>query len=119
MVARRALVVLAAALACGVAAADGGGTTDGGAMCRSFCDADAKACRKDAAEDASNEVDPLLDFRGPRADKNDFTVEKREQALRSADRDRFSRSQQCSQTRLACRQRCAPAPAALAASAAR
>ena len=113
-----ALVLAAAGLACDLASAQGGPARDDGAMCRSFCDADAKACRKDAAADASNEVDPLLDFRGPRADKDDFTMEKRDQALRAADRDRFSGSQKCGDARLACRQRCA-GPAAASASAPR
>jgi len=111
-----ALLMAVAALACAQARAQGGVASDGGAMCRSFCDADAKACRQDAAEGASNEVDPLLDFRGPRADKDDFTVEKRQQAQRSADRDRLSGSQKCGDARLACRQRCAAPVAAAPAS---
>jgi hypothetical protein len=113
-----ALILAAAALACGPAAAQGGTAPDTGAMCRSFCDADATMCRKESATGASREVDPLLDFRGPRADKDDFTVEKHQGAVRSADRDRLSGSQKCGDARLACRQRCA-APAVASASAAR
>jgi len=102
MRARAVLVAAAALLLLGSAWAQGGGAGDTGAMCRSFCDADAGKCRKDAAFDASVEADPLVDFR-PRADK-----------------DRFKRSQQCSQARLACRQKCvAPAAAGDGASAPR
>ena len=113
----RAPFIVALALLGGAAFAQGGTAADNGAMCRSFCDADAKTCRKDATDDASNEVDPLLDFRGPRADKDDFTLEKHEQAVRAAGHDRFTASQKCSQARMACHQRCAPAaPAAASAS---
>jgi len=110
----RAVLVAAAALLCGAAGAQGGGAPDTGAMCRSFCDADAGKCRKDAAFDASVEADPLVDFR-PRADKDDFSTEKYDQAQRAAGKDRLRNSRQCSETRLACRQKCA-APVASAAS---
>ena len=110
----RACLVAAAALLAGAAWAQGGSAPDNCAMCRSFCDADAGKRRKDAAFDASVEADPLVDFR-PRADKDDFSTEKYDQAQRAADKDRFKRSQKCSETRLACRQKCA-APAAAAAS---
>ena len=112
----RAWLVAAAALLAGAASAQGGSAPDEGAVCRSFCDADAGKCRKDAAFDASVEADPLVDFR-PRADKDDFSSEKLEQAQRSADKDRFKRSQICSETRLACRQRCAAAATAPASTA--
>lgn len=109
---RLAGLFAAAALACGAVFAQDVPVADAGGVCRSFCDADATKCRKAAAYDAATSVDPLLDFRGPRADKDDFSVEKHDQAVRSADRDRFNLSQRCSDTRLACRQRCAPAPVA-------
>ena len=110
----RTALLAAAALLCGAAGAQGGDAPDGGAMCRSFCDADAGKCRRDAAFDASVEADPLVDFR-PRADKDDFSSEKYDQAQRAADKGRFERSRKCSETRMACRQKCA-APAASAAS---
>ena len=110
---RACLVALAAALLAGAAGAQGGSAPDDGAVCRSFCDADAGKCRKDAAFDASVEADPLVDFR-PRADKDDFSSEKYDQAQRAADKGRLKRSQKCSETRMACRQRCA-APAAASA----
>jgi len=110
----RAASFAAAALLCGAAWAQGGGAPDTGAMCRSFCDADAGKCRHDAAFDASVEADPLVDFR-PRADKDDFSSEKYDQAQRAADKGRFQRSRKCSETRMACRQKCG-APAASAAS---
>jgi len=107
----RAALFALATLLCGAAWAQGGTPADTGAVCRSFCDADAGRCRKDAAFDASVEADPLVDFR-PRADKDDFSSEKYDQAQRAADKDRFTRSQKCSATRLACRQKCVAPPAA-------
>jgi len=96
-----------------------GSAPDDGAMCRSFCDADANKCRKEAAQDASVEADPLVEVRSaPRADKDDGSAQRYDQAVKAAARDRYARSQQCGGTRLACRQRCA-APAAAPASAAR
>ena len=108
---RAGFVVAAALLLAGAAWAQGGSAIETGAMCRSFCDADAGKCRKDAAFDASVEADPLVDFR-PRADKDDFSSQKYDQAQRAADKDRFKRSQKCSEARLACRQKCV-APAAV------
>ena len=108
----KALLIAAGVLLAGAACAQ-----DAGSICRSFCDADAKACRRDVAENASNEVDPLIDFRGPRADKDDFTNEKHDQAVRSADRDRLAGSRKCGDTRMACRQKCVASAPAVAASA--
>jgi len=107
----RAALFALATLLCGAAWAQGGTPADTGAVCRSFCDADAGRCRKDAAFDASVEADPLVDFR-PRADKDDYSSEKYDQARRAADKDRFTRSQKCGATRLACRQKCMAPPAA-------
>ena len=119
MRARAGLLAAAALLLGGSAWAQGASAADTGAMCRSFCDADAGRCRKDAAFDASVEADPLVDFR-LRADKDDFSSQKLDQAQRAADKDRFKRSQQCSEARLACRQKCvAPAAAGDGASASR
>ena len=110
---RNWLLAATAAVLAGAAGAQGVSAPDDGAVCRSFCDADAGKCRKDAAFDASVEADPLVDFR-PRADKDDFSSEKYDQAQRAADNGRFKRSQKCSETRLACRRKCA-APAAASA----
>ena len=111
----RASLIAAAALLCGSAVAQPAPAQDGGAMCRSFCDADANKCRRDAQFDASVEADPLVDFHGPRADKDDFSAQKYQQAVRSADKDRFAQSQKCSEARMVCRQKCS-VPAATAAS---
>ncbi len=113
----RGLLIAAAALLCGTAWAQGGTPADTGAMCRSFCDADANACRKDVAFRASSEADPLVALpQQQRADKDDMSEQRqREQAQRSADKDRYAGTQGCAQTRLACRQKCdAPAAAAAA-----
>lgn len=110
---RAGLVAAAALLLAGAAWAQGGSAPDTGAMCRSFCDADAGKCRKDAAFDASVEADPLVDFT-PRADKDDFRGEKHDQAQKAADKGRLERSRKCSETRMACRQKCVAAAAASA-----
>ena len=115
----RACLIAVAALICGAAACAQGGTpADTGAMCRSFYDADTGKCRRQAQFDASNEADPLVDVHAPpRADKDDLSSEKYDQAVRAARRDRFTQSQKCSAARLSCRQACAaPAPAPAASS---
>ena len=115
----RNLLIAAAALLCGAAWAQGGTAADPGAMCRSFCDADAKACRRDVAFRASNEVDPLLMLPpAQRADRDDMSEQRqREQAQASADKDRYAGTQGCAHTLMACRQKCNAQAAAAAASA--
>ena len=117
----KTLWIVAGLLLAGLAQAQGrlGTAPDDGAMCRSFCDADASKCRKEAAEDASVEADPLVEVRSAqRADKDDGSAQKYDQAVKAADKDRYTRSRRCNETRMACRQKCT-APAAAAASAAR
>lgn len=90
-----------------------GTAPDDGALCRSFCDADANRCRKDAASDAAVEADPLVEVRGAqRADRDDGSAQKYEQAVKAAGKDRDTRSRQCGDTRMACRQKCTAAAGA-------
>jgi len=113
----RACLIALAALLAGAACAQGN-PPDAGAMCRSFCDADAKACRAAAAdriEDARYGRWPLITNQGAPSGSYDFTAEKREQAERSDNRERAALSQHCSDQRFSCRRQCAPAsPAASA-----
>ena len=113
MAARLALFV-AAALFCGAASAQ-----DGGAVCRSFCDVDAKKCRKDADQEVSNEHHPWLGLAppgGPAATGSwDFGNEKAALADKRESDERFKGSQACSEARQTCRQKCA-APSAAASS---
>ena len=104
------LLAALAALLCGAASAQ-----DAGALCRSFCDADAHECRAGTAHpDAWSAADTLLHLRGsPTA-----SPDKHDQARSDADKDRSTRSQQCGDARQVCRQKCtAPAAAPAAASA--
>ena len=116
MAPRIALVAALAALWCGAAAAQ-----DDGAVCRGFCDAEATRCRKDVAEDfVLSKAPPLVPMTVNGAvpsPSHDFIAEKKEQADRSADDERFRTSQRCGDTRQACRQRCEADAAARAASA--
>ena len=111
----KALAVALAALLCGSAAAQ-----DPAAVCRGFCDDDAKQCREGPHPDAWAAASALLFLRGgPPAASPD----KREQAHGDADRDRSAHSQQCGDARQVCRQKCVapaatPVPAPVAASAA-
>jgi len=113
---RAKLALALAALWCGVAAAQ-----DGAAVCRSFCDVDAKKCRQESDQDVRKEHSPWLPLTaGGRAAATgswDFGNEKSELDARRADDERFKGSQACSQARQACRQKCVPPPAAAAASA--
>ena len=105
------LIALAALLG-GAAWAQGGTPADGGAMCRSFCDADARQCRKDAAErvdDARHGELPMIVTQSTPSDSYDFTAEKRALADRSDKRDLATLSQHCGDQRLNCRRQCAPA----------
>ena len=105
------LIALAAALGC-AAWAQGGTPPDAGAMCRSFCDADAKQCRAAAAEkieDGRNGNLPMIIGQRVPSDSYDFTAEKRAQADRSDDRERATLSQRCSDQRFSCRRQCGPA----------
>ena len=85
---------------------------DSGAMCRSFCDAEAKECRQDAREKASAETDPLIDTDFGHPFRDDFSTEKKQAATTKSESDRRGRALQCSTTRLACVQRCRAAPPA-------
>ena len=109
----KALVATALAMLAGAVSAQ-----DVGAMCRSFCDADASHCRKDAQEAAAAATTPafgIFTAQSPSA-SYDFTPERHEQVLLGAERDRRARSRQCGETRLACRQKCvAPSPASASA----
>ena len=106
----KAFVLTLAALLCGAASAQ-----DAGALCRSFCDADAKQCRDGTHPDAWAAADALLHLRGSPSASPD----KHEQALSDADGERTAHLQQCGKTRQTCRQECAaPAVAPVAASAA-
>jgi len=105
------LIALAALLG-GTAWAQGGTPADAGAMCRSFCDADAKQCRAAAAEkidDARHGNLPTLIGQSTPSDSYDFTAEKRAQADRSDSRERAALSQRCSDQRFSCRRQCGPA----------
>jgi hypothetical protein len=113
----RACLIALAALLAGAACAQGT-PPDAGAMCRSFCDADAKECRKAAAEkieDARHGELPMIMSQSSPSDSYDFTAEKREQAERSDHRERASLSQHCSDQRFSCRRLCAPASPAVSA----
>ena len=114
----KALLIAVAALLGGAAWAQGGTPSDG-AICRSFCDADARQCRKDAAEkieDGRNGNLPMIIGQRVPSDSYDFTAEKRAQADQSDHRERATLSQRCSDQRFSCRRQCAPAaPAASAA----
>jgi hypothetical protein len=108
----KALLIALAAFACGAASAQ----QDAGAVCRSFCDTDAKQCRDGTAHpEAWAAASTLLFLHGAPAASPD----KHEQARSDADRDRSAQSQQCGDARQVCRQKCsAPAAAPMAASAA-
>jgi len=111
---RLALAAASLLLACGAAAAQ-----DAGAVCRSFCDVDARQCRKDADQDVTNEHRawlPIGNGGNPAATGSwDFGDEKVRLAQRREADERFKGSQACGQARQACRQKCAPpAPAASA-----
>ena len=106
----KALLALIALLMCGTAAAQ-----DSGALCRSFCDADAAKCRQSADHDAwVQHAEPPRDLAPPdpwnAAGRN-------EKVARAIDKDTAAHSLQCSDTRQACRQKCAAPVAAPAASA--
>ena len=114
--ARVAGLLAIAALACGAAAAQGGAPADGGAVCRSFCDADAQTCRKDADRRVDEEHRVLLPLLsggvgGAYGGSYDFSAEKRELADKRESEERFQASRTCGQARQACRQKCTPAPA--------
>ena len=103
----RALLIAAAVLLCGTASAQ-----DAGAVCRSFCDADARQCREPARSAGWVAADALIHLHGSAS----VAPDKHEQAADDADRDRRAHSQQCGDARQACRQKCG-APSAAAASA--
>lgn len=111
MAARLALFV-SAALLCGAASAQ-----DSGAVCRSFCDVDAKQCRQDSDAEVSKEHNPwlpLVSTGGQHATGSwDFGNEKAALADKRESDERFKGAQACSEARQACRQKCA-APAAAA-----
>lgn len=114
---RRAALALAAALAAGHA-----GAQDAGALCRSFCDADAKTCRAEAKDRAEVEVSPLdpNDFNvhaHPQPPRDDFSDEKKRTAVQAADKDRFTASQKCTAAKMQCVQHCGAPTAPPAASA--
>ncbi len=118
---RAAPLVCAALLLAGHALAQDAAGGGDGAMCRGFCDADAKRCRADAKDLGAHEAAPLdpNDFNvhaHPQAPHDDFSNEKQRAVERAADQDRFAASQTCTAARRACVQRCA-APAAASASA--
>ncbi|MGN6525495.1 MAG: hypothetical protein ACTHL8_03840 [Burkholderiaceae bacterium] len=90
---------------------------DAAAVCRGFCDADSKACRRDAQDAKDWATSPL--FTDPHADAlrrehDDFSDAKERAAERAAENDRFAASRQCASARMACMQRCATPPAAAA-----
>ncbi len=102
----KAVLALIALLIGGAAAAQ-----DSGALCRSFCDADANKCRKSVEHDAwVQQVEPPIDLAPPdpwnAAERND-------RVARAIDKDKTAHSLLCSDTRQACRQKCV-APAASA-----
>jgi hypothetical protein len=114
----KACLIAFAALLCGAAWGQGGTPADPGAICRSFCDADANQCRKSAAASVDNARHgglPMIMGQSVPSDSYDFTGEKRQQADRSDDRDRAALSQHCSDQRFDCRRKCTPAPAAASA----
>ncbi len=116
MAARLALVAAAFALVFGCGAAS---AQDSGAVCRSFCDVDAKKCRKDSDRDVSNEHHPWLPLGRPGGPAPtgswDFGNEKAALADKRESDERFKGAQACSEARQACRQKCA-APVAAASS---
>ena len=118
---RLGLLLAAGALCCGAAAAQGGTASDAGAVCRSFCDVDAKQCRKEADQQVDREHHALLPIvpagnGGGYGGSYDFSAEKRELADKREDDERSKGSRACRDARQACRQKCAaPAPAASAA----
>jgi hypothetical protein len=105
----RALLIAAAVLLCGTASAQ-----DAGAVCRSFCDADARECREPARSAGWVAADALIHLHGSAS----VAPDKHEQAADDADRDRRAHSQQCGDARLACRQKCSARAAAPAAASA-
>lgn len=111
MAARTALI-LAAALLAGAASAQ-----DVGAVCRSFCDVDAKQCRKDSDQAITSERHPFFPLVTPGVPGAygswDFGNEKAALADKRESDERYKGSQACSEARQACRQKCA-APAAAA-----
>ena len=114
----RATMAVACALAAFVAAAQAQ-APQGEALCRSFCDADAKACRSQANENAQNEVAPFNpdDFNvhaHPQTPHDDFSDQKKRAVENAASKGHFEASQKCVATRQACVQRCTARPAAAA-----
>ena len=114
MAARLAFVAASLALvfACGAASAQ-----DDGAVCRSFCDVDAKQCRKTSDQEVDKEHHPWLPLVTPGVPGAygswDFGNEKAVLADKRETDERFKGSQACGDARQACRQKCA-APAAAA-----
>jgi len=105
----KALLAVAVALLCGAASAQ-----DAAALCRSFCDADARECREPARSAGWVAADALIHLHGSAS----VAPDKHEQAADDADRDRRAHSQQCGDARLACRQKCSARAAAPAAASA-
>ena len=107
-------LAIAAALLCGAASSQ-----DGGSVCRSFCDVDAKKCRKDADQEVSNEHHPWLPLATPGGPVStgswDFGNEKAALADKRESDERFKGSQACSEARQTCRQKCAPPSSAASA----
>ena len=113
----KALLVAAAALLGGAAFAQGPAARDDGAVCRSFCDVDAKQCRKTSDQEVDKEHHPWLPLVTPGVPGAygswDFGNEKAVLADKRETDERFKGSQACGDARQACRQKCA-APAAAA-----
>jgi hypothetical protein len=86
----KALLAVAVALLCGAAAAQ-----DAGAMCRSFCDADARQCREPVRSAGWVAADALIHLHGSAS----VAPDKHEQAADDVDRDRRAHSQQCADAR--------------------
>ena len=114
----KALLVAAAALLGGAAFAQGPAARDDGAVCRSFCDADATQCRKGVQRQAALDEIPSVDIQSvQRADRDDLSAQKLDQVQRAIDKDRFAGTRHCGDARLACRQECGAPRAAAAPSA--
>ena len=92
----KTLLAVAAALLCGAASAQDA------AVCRSFCDADARECREPARSAGWVAADALLHLNGSAS----VAPDKHGQAADDAERERLAHSQQCSEARQACRRKC-------------
>jgi hypothetical protein len=104
----KGLLVAAGLLLAGAASAQ-----DSGAMCRSFCDADAKQCREGDHPVAWGVADTLLHLHGSPS----VSPDKHEQAADDNHKEHLAQEHQCGDARQACRRKCTAPVAASAASA--